>query len=103
MTQDPPQSHDPDFEHQQANLVAKALVEALQGVGSKGRIVTPMGPAMVSDVQSHGPLVVMDGITESGEAYRIAKHYSIVEVTIVLGDYEPGEGPQDESTAATQP
>jgi hypothetical protein len=52
-----------------------------------------MGPAMVSDVQSHGPLVVMDGITESGQAYRIAKHYSIAEVTIVLGEHEPGEGP----------
>ena len=39
-------------EHDKANLVAKALVEALHGVGSKGRIITPLGRALVSDVQS---------------------------------------------------
>ena len=84
-------------EHDQANLVAKALVEALHGVGSKGRVVTPIGRAMVSDVQSHGPLVVIDGIAEDGQAYRMAKHYSQVDLTIVLTDYEPGLAPQDES------
>lgn len=81
-------------EHSQANLVAKALVEALHGVGSKGRIVTGIGRALVSDVQSHGPLVIIDGVAEDGQAYRIAQHYSQVNLTIVLSDYEPGEGPE---------
>lgn len=93
-------------EHEQANLVAKALVEALRGVGSKGRVLTALGRAMVSDVQAHGPLVVMDGIAESGEAYRMAKHYSMVEVTIVLGENEPGEflqtGDSSESGAGSE-
>ena len=83
-------------EHDKANLVAKALVEALHGVGSKGRIMTSIGRAMVSDVQSHGPLVVVDGIAEDGQAYRLAKHYSQVDFTVVLTDFEPGEGPEKE-------
>ena len=87
-------------EHDKANLVAKALVEALHGVGSKGRIMTPIGRAMVSDVQSHGPLVVVDGIAEDGQAYRMAKHYTQVDVTIVLTDYEPGEGPEKDVAQA---
>jgi hypothetical protein len=81
-------------DHDRANLVAKALVEALHGVGSKGRIETAIGRAMVSDVTAHGPLVVIDGVAENGEAYRMAKHYSQVDMTIVLTDFEPGEGPE---------
>lgn len=89
-------------EHDQANLVAKALVEALHGVGSKGRIMTAIGRAMVSDVQSHGPLVVIDGVAEDGQAYRMAKHYSQVDITIVLTDYEPGEGPEKNTSPEAQ-
>ena len=46
---------------------------------------------MVSDVRAHGPLVIVDGITESGVAYRLARHYSAADFTIVLSDREPGE------------
>ena len=74
------------------------LVEALHGVGSKGRIMTPIGRAMVSDVQSHGPLVVIDGIAEDGQAYRMARHYTQVDVLIVLTDFEPGQGPEKTAT-----
>ena len=78
-----------DDEHECANYCAKAIVEALAGVGEKGRIHTPRGLAMVSDVRSHGPLVVIDGSTEDGEAYRWAGHYSQVSQFIVLTDREP--------------
>jgi hypothetical protein len=78
--------------HMHANLCAKALVEALTGVGEKGRIVSPRGLALVTDVRSHGPLVVIDGVTEGGEAYRWAGHYSQVSQFTVLTERLPGEG-----------
>lgn len=93
MSDEPAAPPDPSFaahEHNQANLAARALVEALHGVGPKGRILTPRGLAGVSDVRSHGPLVVVDGVTEGGEAYRIATHYSEVDYMIVLTDTEIG-------------
>ena len=89
----------PDPAHQQANYCAKALVEALSGVGEKGRIVSPRGLAMVSDVFAHGPLVVIDGVTEGGEAYRWAGHYTQVAQFTVLTDRKPGEG-MDPAAAA---
>ena len=88
-----------DYAHEQANYCAKALVEALAGVGEKGRIVSPRGLAMVSDVRAHGPLVVIDGVTEGGEAYRWAGHYSQVAEFTVLTDRKPGEG-MDPAAAA---
>ena len=88
-------------DHDKANLVAKALVEALHGVGSKGRIITPIGRALVSEVQSHGPLVVIDGHLEDGTAYRLARHHSQVDVMIVLTEFEPGEGPEKETMGAS--
>ena len=88
-----------DNAHTLANYSAKALVEALAGVGEKGRIVSPRGLAMVSDVQAHGPLVIIDGVTEGGEAYRWAAHHSQVSHFIVLTDRLPGEGMDDASVA----
>lgn len=89
--------------HLNANLCAKALVEALTGVGEKGRIVSPRGLAMVSDVQAHGPLVVLDGVTEGGEAFRWAGHYSQVSEFVVLTDRRPGEGMDEAAVAEFTP
>lgn len=74
--------------HIKANFAAKALVEAIQGVGEKARLVTERGLAAVSEVRAHGPLVIVDGFIYPGdgntEPFRMAVHPDALAATLVL-------------------
>ena len=43
-----------------------------------------------------------DGLAEDGQAYRMARHYTQVDVLIVLTDFEPGEGPEKDAGAEAE-
>ncbi len=82
--------------HIRANYAAKAFVEAYGAVGEHARLVTPRGLAVVSDVQAHGPLVVIDGYVEKREPFRWAVHPDALNATIVLPP------PEDESASSSE-